>query len=59
MATTKLPKAYEDKAKKIQQAYNKFVAELESLKKKRRELVGQIIKRIDHDKIKKIMDSLK
>lgn len=50
---------YEDKAKQLEAAYNEFVAKLEELRRERFELTKKIIGRMEQEKIRKILDTLK
>ncbi len=53
-----MPREYADRAKRVRLAFDKFLAEMGVLKKKRKELTERIIKRIEKEKIDEIMKSI-
>lgn len=57
-APKKKPKVYTQRSQRIQDAYKRFLDELGVIKKKRDVLTQKIVKRIEQEKIKKILDSI-
>jgi|GEM_PF-3120444 len=59
MPATTQQKLLQQKLKKINDIYEEFSRELDRLKKQRRQIIADIHKRADNDKISAILKSIK
>ena len=59
MSTKAQQKLLQQKLKKINNIYDEFSRELDRLKKERRQIIADIHKRADNDKISAILKSIK
>jgi glutamate mutase epsilon subunit len=59
MSTKAQQKLLQQKLKKINNIYEEFSRELDRLKKERRQIIADIHKRADNDKISAILKSIK